>query len=142
MTVHSPSSHFKEFSGLLGSSWTTPFKRAPFLGQSGGPAKELFPFIGSFLQYIPVQPLGCCIRKVCVDILRTVLVTGLELTEWMPIRVEKMLTADKEKKSKPPVNAFENIATGMHDKLRPNVLGTNRRHRISFLFLKRITASM
>jgi hypothetical protein len=56
-------------------------------------------------------------RKVCVDILRTVLVTGLDLTEcWGPILVDKMVTADKERKSRPPVNVFENITAG----LKPN----------------------
>ena len=48
---------------MSANSLTSPFSTAPFLGQSGGPAEDDFPLVGSARQYIPVQCPGCFITK-------------------------------------------------------------------------------
>lgn len=61
------SSHFSEFSGFSANSLTSPFNSAPFLGHSGGPGNEDFPFMGSARQYMPVQWPGCLMTYVVED---------------------------------------------------------------------------
>ena len=48
---------------MSANSLTSPVSTAPFLGQSGGPAEDDFPLVGSARQYIPVQCPGCFITK-------------------------------------------------------------------------------
>ena len=56
-------SHFRDPSGLSAYSSTSPFNTAPFRGQSGGPANDDLPLVGSALQYMPEQDPGCFITN-------------------------------------------------------------------------------